>query len=179
MDQERPEEFRLIPDCPEYRVSNNGRVQSRWKRLGIKKFLTDEWKSIRLSVDDRGYHVFNLCKTEAKIKKRVHVLVLELFVGPKPDGHEGCHWNGIKTDNRVENLRWGTHLENMRDKHRHGTTMCGTKVPNSKLNDEKVVEMRRLFNEEGLSTGKIGRLFSVGQMTAWDAINRRTWRHVK
>lgn len=51
---------------------------------------------------------------------RVHVLVLEAFVGPRPDGLQGCHWNDIKTDNRLENLRWDTASANMHDKVRNG-----------------------------------------------------------
>lgn len=51
----------------------------------------------------------------------VHHLVLEAFVGPRPDGMEGCHWNDIPTDNRVENLRWDTRSANQLDSVRNGT----------------------------------------------------------
>ena len=43
------------------------------------------------------------------------------FVGPCPDGMEVCHNNGDATDNRLENLRYGSHSENMLDKRKHGT----------------------------------------------------------
>lgn len=36
-------------------------------------------------------------------------------------GMEGCHGNGDKSDNRPENLRWATHVENEQDKDLHGT----------------------------------------------------------
>jgi HNH endonuclease/NUMOD4 motif-containing protein len=52
---------------------------------------------------------------------RVHRLVLAAFVGPCPRGLEGCHENGDPSDNRLSNLRWGTHTSNNRDKQRHGT----------------------------------------------------------
>lgn len=51
----------------------------------------------------------------------VHTLVLLAFVGPRPPGMECCHGPGGKLDNRPENLRWGTHSENNRDKTLHGT----------------------------------------------------------
>lgn len=51
----------------------------------------------------------------------VHKLVLEAFVGPRPEGKEACHDNGNGMDNRLTNLRWDTHKANMADQFRHGT----------------------------------------------------------
>ena len=50
----------------------------------------------------------------------VHKLVLLTFVGPPPARHECLHINGIPSDNRLCNLRWGTRSENMRDAYAHG-----------------------------------------------------------
>lgn len=52
--------------------------------------------------------------------RRVHLLVLEAFVGPCPPGLEGCHTNGDGLDNKLTNLRWDTHAANMQDRLRHG-----------------------------------------------------------
>ena len=51
----------------------------------------------------------------------VHRLVLEAFVGPRPEGMVARHLNGDPGDNRLENLAWGTQSENNYDKVRHGT----------------------------------------------------------
>lgn len=51
----------------------------------------------------------------------VHHLVLEAFVGPMPEGHEGCHRDGDRTNNHLGNLYWGTRAENVRDAIEHGT----------------------------------------------------------
>lgn len=48
-----------------------------------------------------------------------HRLVLAAFIGPCPEGMEGCHNNGIPSDNRVANLRWDTRISNMHDRVRH------------------------------------------------------------
>ena len=53
--------------------------------------------------------------------KSVHRLVLEAFVGQCPDWMEGCHNNGDRADNRLENLRWDTPKANNSDKEEHGT----------------------------------------------------------
>lgn len=53
------------------------------------------------------------------IVRSVHQLILETFVGPKPDGMEGCHYpDSDKSNNRLDNLRWDTHGENAKDKYR-------------------------------------------------------------
>lgn len=58
---------------------------------------------------------------------RVHQLVLEAFVGPPGPGQEARHLDGDKANNRLSNLAWGTHTENMRDAIRHGTHVSVTR----------------------------------------------------
>ena len=95
-----------------YRVSNQGRVMSL-DRL-------DSWgrsikgKILRLSGGGR-YPMVGLCKDGKITHKRVHRLVLEAFEGPCPDGMEACHRNDIPTDNRIDNLYWGSPSENKLD----------------------------------------------------------------
>lgn len=50
---------------------------------------------------------------------RVHGLVLESFVGDRPDGEECRHWDDDPQNNRLNNLFWGTRLENMADRRRN------------------------------------------------------------
>lgn len=65
----------------------------------------------------------------------VHVLVLEAFVGPRPDGMEGCHNDGDPSNNRLSNLRWDTPLANWSDRRKHGRA--------GKLSIADVEEIRR------------------------------------
>lgn len=50
-----------------------------------------------------------------------HVLVARTFHGEPLPGQEVRHLNGVAGDDRPENLRWGTHAENVQDSLRHGT----------------------------------------------------------
>ena len=47
-------------------------------------------------------------------------LVLEAFVGPRPKGYDACHADDNPLDDRLVNLRWDTHSENMMDVIRQG-----------------------------------------------------------
>jgi len=110
-----------------YEVSSRGRVWSNRSN-----------KIMSLSVANTGYHQVNLA---GKIR-HAQRLVLEAFVGPCPIGHEACHGNGVKTDNRLENLRWDTRKGNMADASRHGTTNRGERNHSSKLTREQVLTIR-------------------------------------
>ena len=46
---------------------------------------------------------------------------METFIGPCPAGMEARHLNDVKKDNRLENLRWGTHGDNVQDAYNNGT----------------------------------------------------------
>lgn len=52
---------------------------------------------------------------------RVHILLAETFLGPRPPGMLALHWNDLKTDIRIANIRYGTHRENYADSVRNGS----------------------------------------------------------
>ena len=112
----------------EYEVSNLGRVRSlarvvpRRDRYGNAGTLTVRERVLRPSTAGRYLHV----QLGANNSAKVHTLVLEAFVGPRPDGLVACHNNGNSKDNRAENLRWDTLSANQLDSVRHGTKRNGT-----------------------------------------------------
>jgi hypothetical protein len=55
----------------------------------------------------------------------LHTVMLETFVGKRPEGAQASHKNGNRADNRVDNLAWETPSENNRRKEAHGTAMFG------------------------------------------------------
>lgn len=62
-----------------------------------------------------------LCRPGERCDMKVHRAVLLAFVGPCPEGREGCHRDGNPGNNTLENLYWGTRSENCLDQVRHGT----------------------------------------------------------
>jgi hypothetical protein len=55
------------------------------------------------------------------VNRLVHHLVLEAFVGPRPQDQECLHDDNDGSNNRLTNIKWGTKKENRADQHRHGT----------------------------------------------------------
>jgi len=95
-------------EFPEYSVSNLGRVRNTVKGNLLYGKLTKI-----------GYQQVCLKSAGVLNFRYVHHLVLNAFRGSRPEGKETRHLNGIRSDNRLENLAWGTRQENMKDKIRH------------------------------------------------------------
>lgn len=108
-----------------YKVSEYGVVRSlprvtRVRGGGTRVLTGREIKTYPMS---KGYVGINLVPREGvkHIRKTgVHRLVLEAFVGPQPDGYQGCHNDGDPTNNHVSNLRWDTGSANNYDTVKHG-----------------------------------------------------------
>lgn len=62
-------------------------------------------------------------------------LIAEVFRGPRPEGMQVRHLDGVKTNNTPENLAYGTPLDNARDRDAHGTTVCGERSKQSRHTD--------------------------------------------
>lgn len=104
-----------------YEVSDLGRVRSVDRLHTCKSGEVRRYKGKLLKLTpakDSGY--VRVALGNGSDKPTVHTLVLRAFVGPPPEGMEGCHENDIKHDNRLVNLRWDTRLANILDKIRNG-----------------------------------------------------------
>src|SRR6185503_14735878 len=118
MERLRREQWKPIPGASNYEVSDQGRVRS----LDSIDYIGVWPGRILEPTNYRGYPTVKLLFDDNHRQgKAVSVLVLEAFVGPRPPGKQCCHYNGIKSDNRLSNLRWDTAYGNDQDARRHGT----------------------------------------------------------
>ena len=118
------EEWRDIPGYEGmYQVSNLGQVRSIGRTVTRSDGQVHRYKGniLRTPLNQRGYQVVNLCIHGKCQIRTVHSLIAETFIGTRPEGMEVCHSDGNKTNNRVDNLRYGTSSENKLDNVRHGT----------------------------------------------------------
>lgn len=105
-----------------YQVSDLGRVRSLNREIICHNGVIKRRRGVLLSPGDTGTAmVVNISRNGRGGTCRVHHLVLDAFVGLRPPGTEACHWDDDHTNNRLSNLRWGTHSDNMQDCLRNGT----------------------------------------------------------
>lgn len=176
MDALDGEDFRDIEGFDGYQVSNMGRVRSR--RVNGKN-PRGEWIILNPTPDRRGYPRACLFRNGRKIFRRVHRLVLETFVGPRPDGMDGCHDpDPDPANNRLSNIRWDTHESNMKDSIRHGRRPRGERASCVKLNDSKVQLIRFLMNYHDGCQTTLGRIFGAHGSRINRIFHRKSWAHV-
>ena len=100
-----------------------------------------------------GYLRLHLRRKGAGRNMLVHRLVALAYHGYPQDRCVVQHINGDRTDNRPENLKWGTHAENSQDSKFHGTA----NTPHTrKLTPEDVVAIRRSNDSSYTAAAKYG-----------------------
>lgn len=164
-----------------YQVSNLGRVKSlsRFTKFG-RSYKTTKTMLLRFYVDKDGYMLVGFSK-KSKMKGgiKVHQLVLLSFGFERKSNKLGCcHGDGCRYNNRIENLRWGTQADNVKDQGKHGRFTEGEKSGQAVLNNKKVIEIRELYRKGEYSQKKIGKIFGVSQGNVGFIVRRITWKHI-
>ena len=161
-----------------YRIGSDGSVWFRrtklcptcqahvlvWKKK--KTQLISGYESTLLSAGGK-YKLFS-----------IHRLVLEAFIGSCPDGMECRHLNGVRTDNNVDNLAWGTPRENAADRESHGNTARGERASKSKLLPPQVLWARKQCQRYGRSYAEVARELGVTPTAVRMLVLRKSWSHI-
>jgi hypothetical protein len=151
-------EYRDIQGLSGYRVGNDGSVWTLWIRRQRK--LGSVWNRMIPGTDRYGYFRVVLHDGDKIYHRTVHQLVLEAFEGPKPAGHEGRHLDSDRSNNRADNLKWGTRLENATDAVLQGRYRYGESNGRSKLTHDDVEQIKQL-RRAGVTAEDIALQFRV------------------
>ncbi len=106
-----PEIWREVKGFPAYDVSNLGRVRS-WLRRGVSsERIIDRQRAPRILRGENGVEI-RLCDLDGGFhSRRIHLLVLEAFVGPAPRGASPVWLDGNRRNNAASNLDWSVGRE--------------------------------------------------------------------
>ena len=156
-----------------YQASSFGRIRSL-KREGEHRSYGG--RVLKGSPDSYGYRLITLSRRGQKRRNlKASLLVCLAFHGPKPRPgvlSQVAHGDGVRTNDRSDNLRWATPMENDHDKDIHGTRARGERCGNAKINDEIA---RTIYLAQG-SAWKIARKYGLVATTVQKIKNRQTWR---
>ena len=122
-----------------YEVSDLGRVRSVDREVETSNGQVRRYRGMLLSpgrMNDFGHVTVMLGRDGGS--RCVHDLVLNAFVGPPEPGQECRHFDGDGSNNRLENLRWGSRSQNGKD-----TTRLGRR----RFTYEQADEMRQKKNQ--------------------------------
>ena len=157
--------LKQIPGFPNYSITKNGQVWSHRRKKWLKPYANTS-----------GYLQVSLCP-----QRTIHRLVLETYVGPRPDDMQCRHLNGDKQDNRLENLCWGTRSENAQDAIQHGTfpksnlKNFGEKSPNSKLSDQDRRLIFSLYHDGAYTQRELANYFNVHCSNIHYIVHQNRW----
>jgi hypothetical protein len=158
-------------DVPEYegvyQVSSLGRVKSLW--FGKEKIL-------KLRENTQGYMQVGLYK-EGDVKSyRVHRLIMRLFVGESK--LQVNHKNGIKTDNRLENLEYCTRSENMIHAYDIGLKIPVKGEKNGRSKITRACAERIKYGHKGESVKCIASKYGISLWIVYRIRSGKLWNHI-
>lgn len=157
-----------------YQVSNLG---------NIKVLFAKKEKIMKLAYKKNGYVYISLTKNNISKTFRVHRLVAMAFISNIDNKPYINHINGIKTDNRVENLEWCTAKENTKHAISIGlkknvinlNPAKGNKHWNSKLKEEDVIFIKQNPN---IIRKELAKRFNVCTSTIDKIYTGKLWSHL-
>lgn len=165
--------WKTIPGHEAYQASSLGRVCRITGGRGARPGHVLTPKRHR-----DGYGMVDLSTGNSVTRMTIaHAVCLAFHGSPPTPDHLAAHGDGDCTNDRPGNVRWATQLENMADARSHGTLRLGSRHQNAKLDEAKVVEMRKR-RAQGATFKELAGEFGVSPSNCHAAVTGRQWPHV-
>ena len=166
-----------IPFDTNYLISDLGRVKSKSRQVicGRNKAGTRNISGKVLTpfvVKSTGYMQVSLSNHK---RYSVHRLVLESFIGKPSEGQICAHFDGVRSNNKLSNLRWATYSENCSDTERHGRHAIGARNKQSVLKEGDIPKIRA----DKRSRVAIAKDYGVTPEAISHVILRKNWNWVR
>lgn len=160
-----------------YMVSNLGLIMSKANPKHHRAII------LKCANNGPGYLFFIAYRDKKANSMTVHRAVAKAFIPNPENKREVNHINGIKMDNRVENLEWVTPSENMQHASKHGLLVQydkkGENHPHSKLTNKDVYRIRQMgAMPNGPTNVEIGLQFGIDPTHIHRIIARKNWNHI-
>lgn len=165
-----------------YGITEEGQVWSypkSWITGSNSMKMTTKGKFIKQRINNKGYLMISLSKNNRSKLKTVHRLIAQTYIPNSLNLPQVNHKNGIKTDNRAENLEWCTNAEN----HSHGIKLgllnqYGENNPSNKLTAKQVHKIRELYATGKYSQQQIANTIKISRENVGLIVRRQRWTHI-
>lgn len=153
-------------DIAGYEVSNHGRVRKTESKKVIRFGNHDGYERLVVRIDGKTYN------------RSVHRLVAIAFIPNYENKPEVNHINGIRNDNRVENLEWCTRVENLE----HAWNVLGfvlnpdNAAHNRKITDDQVRQIKTLLKE--VPYRQVAEIVGTSFHIVRNIYRGKTWKHI-
>lgn len=169
--------WKTIKGFENYQVSNLGNVKSLEKYYLMRnKYPILLKERILKQVNSNGYLSVGVHLNNKQKTIKVHRLVAIAFIPNLFNKASVNHINGIKSDNRFENLEWCTSKENTKHAIKNNLIIFkkGEDSKCVKLNNIKVLEIR----ESNLTPTQLSKIYNISRTTIYDIKLNKTWTHI-
>jgi len=159
-----------------YQVSNLGRVKSLERKTKYLKSLKSVKETFLKERINRYGYVQAILYNDKPKTVYTHRLVAIAFIPNTENKSDVNHKNGIKIDNREENLEWATRKENINHSFEMELSGKGQKHGRSKLTEIEAKEIK--YGNKNLFQSEIAEKYGITQSQVSRIRLGKLWNHI-